>query len=61
MTKSISDDDICSDCTHCLYSPGDHSSCQKDFPGDANSDGYVIACWEYTPQQVPGQNIHFNW
>lgn len=41
---SISDDDLCSDCRHCEYRPGDDSGCVKDFPGETNSDGYVIRC-----------------
>ncbi|WP_234265230.1 hypothetical protein [Hydrogenophaga sp. NFH-34] len=57
MTKSISDDDICSDCGHCRYSPGNNSGCNKGFPGETDDDGYVVACWDFAKQEGWGQNI----
>lgn len=50
--QSISDDDICSDCSHCRYQPGELSECSKTWPGSANADGYVIECasWSETSQ-----------
>lgn len=45
--KSISDDDLCSDCVWCTYNPGDMSGCQKDFPGKEDEDGYVVSCSEF--------------
>ena len=42
--KSISDDDLCSDCKHCTYSPGESSSCGKGWPGLVDSSGYVRKC-----------------
>lgn len=29
---SISDDDLCSDCYHCIYHPGEDSDCTKNSP-----------------------------
>jgi hypothetical protein len=29
---SISDDDICATCKHCIYTPGELSFCHKDWP-----------------------------
>jgi len=29
---SISDNDICSDCKHCVYNPGELSFCDKNWP-----------------------------
>jgi hypothetical protein len=42
--KSISDDDLCSDCAKCHYNPGDMSRCDFDWPGLENADGYVVEC-----------------
>jgi len=44
MNRSISDDDICSSCRFCDYNPGERSSCEKDFPGETDEDGYVVEC-----------------
>lgn len=44
--KSISDDDLCASCAHCKYRPGDMRSCDQNWPGLENSDGYVIHCLE---------------
>lgn len=46
---SISDDDLCSNCAHCIYRVGDESDCIKDFPGETDDDGYVIACEWFDP------------
>lgn len=45
--KSLSDDDLCSDCKHCQYEPGGMSACEKSFPGQEDADGYVKACPDY--------------
>lgn len=45
--KSLSDDDLCSDCKHCQYEPGGMSACEKSFPGKEDEDGYVKACPDY--------------
>ena len=42
--KSISDDDLCSDCAHCIYRPGEMSGCKKNWPGLENNDYYVTSC-----------------
>lgn len=42
--KSISDDDICSDCTYCKYAPGELSTCEMGWPGEADEDGYIQSC-----------------
>ncbi|AVO43474.1 hypothetical protein [Simplicispira suum] len=48
--KSISDDDLCSRCLHCNYKPGELSSCSQGWPGMEDADGYVQACWNWTPR-----------
>lgn len=48
--KSISDDDLCSDCAHCRYEPGEMSACALDWPGEADANGYIIACSEFKPR-----------
>jgi hypothetical protein len=45
--RSLSDDDLCSDCKHCQYEPGGMSACEKSFPGQEDADGYVKACPDY--------------
>ncbi|WP_084002039.1 hypothetical protein [Diaphorobacter sp. J5-51] len=42
--KSISDDDLCSECAHCSYRPGEMSGCEKNWPGLENNDYYVVSC-----------------
>jgi hypothetical protein len=48
MKKSISDDDLCSGCSACVYRPGNLSDCTLNWPGtiDASGDreGYVTNC-----------------
>jgi len=56
IMASISDDDLCSDCRHCEYRPGDDSGCVKDFPGETNPDGYVIRCEWFIGILHPGDN-----
>jgi len=45
--KSISDDDICSECRHCQYQPGEMSGCSETWPGKEDLDGYVQECSEF--------------
>ena len=45
--KSISDDDLCSDCLHCHYLPGEMSTCALSWPGNANAD-YVQKCADFS-------------
>ena len=44
---SISDDDLCADCVHCGYAPGDMSSCAQDWPGTQDEDGYYVTCPQF--------------
>lgn len=56
MQLSISDDDICSDCTQCAYAPGEESSCAKDFPAVFDADGRAVDCIEFQRVAAPGAN-----
>ena len=47
--KSISDDDLCASCKHCLYEPGAMSRCLLGWPGLENEDGYVQQCKSFEP------------
>ena len=49
--QSISDDDICSDCSHCRYQPGQLSECSQNWPGSADLDGYAKECSSWTERQ----------
>jgi hypothetical protein len=42
--RSISDDDLCSNCAHCLYSPGEMSGCSKGWPTTQAPSEYVTEC-----------------
>lgn len=46
--KTISDDDVCSDCMHCYYQAGKMSTCALNWPGNANADGYVQECASFS-------------
>lgn len=47
--KSISDDDLCSNCAHCTYvQEADRHACAHDFPGVTDDDDYVIRCVHFT-------------
>lgn len=50
--KSISDDDLCSQCRHCDYQPGDMSCCSLGWTGLEDADGYVQECQPF--DQVAG-------
>jgi hypothetical protein len=56
-TRSISDDDLCADCTHCGYQPGDSSTCAKDWPGIFDQNGYCVSCVSFIPILKWGDNI----
>ena len=49
---SISDDDLCADCVHCDYQPGEASDCRKEadgkWPGEQDEDLYFIRCSEFS-------------
>ena len=54
---SISDDDLCSNCEHCKYDPGQLSSCELNFnPAIFNPDGYVIDCFDFKHIEKQGDN-----
>jgi len=55
--KSISDDDLCSDCTHCQYRPGELSECKVGWPGQQDEDGYVETCKRFQPVSGPAQKV----
>lgn len=46
---SISDDDLCATCAHCVYLPGEISQCKLDWPGLRDRDQYVQVCRRYQP------------
>lgn len=46
--KSISDDDLCANCHHCQYRPGEMSTCALNWPGTEDGDGYVQECTAFT-------------
>lgn len=53
MMRSISDDDLCSECTHCTYVAGhDSHTCMYGFPGTIDKDGYVTACANATTDRL---------
>ncbi|MHB1678657.1 MAG: hypothetical protein ACYCSS_14220 [Sulfuriferula sp.] len=49
--KSISDDDLCAQCRHCNYQPGEMSCCNKEWPGREDADGYVQECESFSYQK----------
>lgn len=50
--KSISDDDLCAECGHCDYQPGEMSGCKLNWPGQEDADGYVRECKQLSTKQV---------
>lgn len=51
--KSISDDDLCSNCTHCSYvQEADRHACAHAFPGVTDDDDYIIGCDEFVAKAV---------
>lgn len=42
--RSISDDDLCSDCAHRSTVSHGLSMCSEGWPGTTNEDDYVISC-----------------
>jgi hypothetical protein len=45
--KSVSDDDLCSNCKSCQYRPGEMSGCDLGWPGRQDEDGYVNDCGSF--------------
>lgn len=57
---SISDDDVCSNCTYCKEASNDMRACQQDWPGLRNEDGYVVSCVQFqalTPEVRGNETI----
>lgn len=44
VTRSISDDDACATCAHCVYQPGEQSDCAQGWPATPDADGYITEC-----------------
>ena len=44
MGLSISDDDLCSQCTHLEYNPGNLSFCSHRWPGLFDENAYCVEC-----------------
>lgn len=55
--KSISDDDLCSDCQNCAFCPGEMSSCSQDWPGMEDPSGYVKECSAFNRVASPEDNL----
>jgi hypothetical protein len=55
--KSISDDDLCSDCKNCEYRPGDMSGCKSEWPGLENENGYVRKCQAFDGISSKEENL----
>lgn len=59
--RSISDDDLCSDCRSCSYDPGALSMCCMGWPGTVASPshpraGYIISCDQFKQIRKPQEN-----
>ena len=58
--RSISDDDLCSDCGHCQYAPGEMSGCAKSWPGQfaerGPREGYCVECPNFLKIAKQGDN-----
>lgn len=50
--RSISDDDVCSDCAHCDYRAGERSTCNQGWPGQSDAGEYVTECDEHVPAEA---------
>ena len=51
--KSISDDDVCSECAHCTAVDQSSSACVMSWPGQANADGYIVSCVDFYSKVIP--------
>lgn len=62
-SASISDDDLCSECNHCLYRPGRESGCSQTlskgqkWPAKTDADGYTNDCTYFVELTRSGKNI----
>jgi len=58
IRRSISDDDLCSECQRCIYRPGEWSECNAGWPEErADTDEYVTTCHYFVPIKRPGDNV----
>lgn len=57
--KIIDDDDLCSDCKHCEYRPGELSGCKLAWPGQEDADGYVKECVNF--DKISSQEENATW
>jgi hypothetical protein len=48
VARSISDNDLCSECLQCRYKPGELSTCDAAWPG-VKDDDYIVACAQFIP------------
>lgn len=55
--KSISDDDLCSECHDCSFRPGELSGCAENWPGLEDSDGYVQTCAKFRQLDLTNQSL----
>lgn len=55
--RSVSDDDLCSVCSRCVYRPGEMSSCMRDWPTPCTPDEYVFECPDFVMVRTLGSNI----
>jgi hypothetical protein len=56
VKRSISDDDLCSDCKLCRYNPGGMSECESDWPGLFDANGYCVECVHFIAVEKRGDN-----
>lgn len=58
--RSISDDDLCSDCVQCDYAPGEMSGCKQGWPGEFAHEGprqgYCVSCPAFAAIAKPEAN-----
>lgn len=52
---SISDDDLCSECVHLNYNPGEYSHCRLNWPGWFDGDAYCQLCPNFLDHETRNQ------
>lgn len=57
VLRSISDDDLCSECKLCRYNPGNDSGCKINWPATFDENGYAASCPEFLKIEEWGDNI----
>ena len=53
---SISDNDICSDCKHCVYNIGETSSCLKNWPFTETFGDDIKKCLNFEMVEKQNEN-----